>query len=129
MHQALNAKLVTHPLSDPFFSMLNSFVGETSRADRMLLNLLPANSGNQVTGISSNAPFWSKSDQAQVNNSREVVSLNITDCHNIERQTIRSSKFEIYGDDIKLITWVIYLPTEGTVTSEKQNFRQLVGSF
>lgn len=102
--QALNAKLDTHPLSDPFFSMLDSFVGETSRADRMLLNLLPAkSSGHQIKGISSNAPYWSKLDQVQVKSSRESVSLNITDCHNIETQTIRSSKFEIFGDDIKLI--------------------------
>ena len=82
--------------------MINSFVGETCRADRMLLNMLAA---HQLQGMTSNNPFWDKLDQTQdPNNLSQTVSLNISFCDNLERKTIRSSEFENYGNEMKLIT-------------------------
>lgn len=59
---SLNQKLVTRAPVDPFFCKYNSTVGDSSRANRMLLNLLP--SAGSSCKLSLNAAFWDSSDHA-----------------------------------------------------------------
>lgn len=62
---SLNKKLATRAPVDPFFCKHNSTVGDSSRANRMLLNLLP--SAGASCKLSLNAAFWDSSDQVAMN--------------------------------------------------------------
>lgn len=99
----LNAKLITNPTSDPFFSKLNTtFVGDSSRANRMLLNLIPSKFPGHL-GLSSTAPFWDTSDQTPADVSKDIVSFKLENS-NIKKLSIRSSQFIFSDSDIKLAT-------------------------
>lgn len=62
---SLNEKLITHPIVDPFFARLNTFVGENIRPNRMLLNLLPPSNQKAQKGLSLNGSFWLNGDQCE----------------------------------------------------------------
>lgn len=73
--ESLNAKLQTNAIVDPFFDKLNSFVGEMTCANRMLMNILPPHQGGNL-GLSS--PFWTASDRVGVHgNSGTLSKMNL----------------------------------------------------
>lgn len=72
-HESLNSKLKTNIAIDPFFGKLNSFVGETMRSNRMLMNLLPSKRNGNL-GLSLNAPFWDASDRNEWIEEKRQVS-------------------------------------------------------
>lgn len=63
--ETLNAKLATHPVVDTFFVKLNSFIGKTARADKMIRNLLPSSRSNK--GLTLTSRSWDSKDQAEIN--------------------------------------------------------------
>jgi Condensin complex subunit 2 len=102
--KALNGKLITNAVSDPFFTKLNTFVGETSRANRMLLNLLPTKRKGQH-GFSSDVPFWDSSEQQiEKTTRRSIVSLKSSQCPSIANSIIRASEFIVVDDDFRVVT-------------------------